>query len=161
MVEDPSADYLHRDLERLRFWQGQRMTARDFNDQARIDAQLRWWHNRALHDIPGVLEGFTVEVRDTGHVAIAKGLAVDGIGRELRLPEAVVEAIPAQVPPAGLVLLASLHEGAPARPGSSKACLPGGVVSARRGGVLRQQPWASGYSVCIGRLPRYSRQSRF
>src|SRR6266571_1601325 len=47
------------DLERLRYWQGQMLRGRDFRDQLAIAAQLRWWHNRAIHHAFGIAYGFT------------------------------------------------------------------------------------------------------
>src|SRR5262249_23851380 len=49
-----------RDLERLRYWQGQMLRSRDFRDQAAQQAELRWWHNRALHNAYGVVAGLGV-----------------------------------------------------------------------------------------------------
>jgi hypothetical protein len=42
------------EIERLRYWQGQKLRSRDFRDQMEMAAQLRWWHNRALHQAFGV-----------------------------------------------------------------------------------------------------------
>ncbi|ABA58329.1 hypothetical protein Noc_1863 [Nitrosococcus oceani ATCC 19707] len=72
------------ELERLRYWQGQTLRSVDFRDQLAIDAQLRWWHNRALHNTFGIAKGFEVEQINQNHsVKIHRGLAYDCFGREL------------------------------------------------------------------------------
>ena len=38
---------LQSDLERLRYWQGQKLCARDFSDQLSYQGQYRFWHKRA------------------------------------------------------------------------------------------------------------------
>jgi hypothetical protein len=48
------------ELQRLRYWQGQMLRSRDLRDQVATEAQLRWWHNRALHNVFGVASGFEV-----------------------------------------------------------------------------------------------------
>src|SRR6516225_2672470 len=49
-----------RNLQRLRYWQGQMLRSRDFRDQLAIEGQLRCWHNRAMHNAFGVASGFKV-----------------------------------------------------------------------------------------------------
>lgn len=77
------------EIERLRYWQGQRLRSRDFRDQIGIEAQLRWWHNRALHNAFGVRYGYDVEqVVSNGRLVAVKigcGIAYDCFGRELIL----------------------------------------------------------------------------
>jgi hypothetical protein len=77
-----------RELERLRYQQGQTIRSQDFRDQGRIERQLLAWHNRALHNVYGVakeiLEGLSTEsIGD--HVIVHTGLAYDCFGRELLL----------------------------------------------------------------------------
>lgn len=85
-----------RNLERVRYWQGQMLRSRDFNDIHAIEEQRRWWHNRALHNAYGVHQdpvdpqdptakpSFSVEL--TGNaVTVTAGLAYDSFGRELIL----------------------------------------------------------------------------
>jgi hypothetical protein len=72
------------ELQRLRYWQGQKLLSRDFRDQASYESELRWWHNRALHNAYGVSYGFQVTLDDT-HVEIDCGVAYDCYGRELIL----------------------------------------------------------------------------
>jgi hypothetical protein len=89
------------EIQRLRFRQGQMLRSDDFRDQAAIEAQLRWWHNRALHNAYGVIHGFAVELRQTAgqwiaHVAPGShiGLAYDCFGRELVLLQPQTIALP-------------------------------------------------------------------
>jgi hypothetical protein len=86
------------ELERLRFWQGQILRSRDFRDQTSIEAQMRHWHNRALHNAYGVALG--LEATAVGPmnaptaVRVSCGLAYDCFGRELILPRTTQIAIP-------------------------------------------------------------------
>jgi hypothetical protein len=89
-------------LERFRYWQGQKLLARDFRDQFAREAQLRWWHNRALHNAFGVSFGFQVSrvIEDGGFVAVRVtcGVAYDCFGRELILQDTRTIALPSDVP---------------------------------------------------------------
>jgi hypothetical protein len=86
------------ELQRLRYWQGQRLRSRDFRDQLAIDAEHRWWHNRALHGAVGIAEG--LEVQQSGmQVTVTAGLGYDRYGRELLLPCSVDLELP-KIPPA-------------------------------------------------------------
>src|SRR5687767_10950559 len=75
------------EFERIRFWQGQQLRGRDFRDQIATEAQLRWWHHRALHNAFGVRYGFAVEPVPgvASVIEIGCGLAYDCFGRELIL----------------------------------------------------------------------------
>lgn len=82
----------NRNLERVRYWQGQKLRSRDFNDIHAAEEQRRWWHNRALHDAYGVHldpdspPGFHVSLNAAGTaVTVTAGLAYDCFGRELIL----------------------------------------------------------------------------
>lgn len=84
-------------LERQRYWQGQTLLSRDFNDELAHEAQRRWWHNRSLHNAFGVVDGLAVVVPDTAApdddgrqiLDVLEGLAYDAHGREIYLREAV------------------------------------------------------------------------
>jgi len=77
-----------RELQRLRYRKGQTIRSLDFRDQRRIERQLRAWHNRALHNVYGVvkdiLQGFSI-TPFADHVVVGTGLAYDSFGRELLL----------------------------------------------------------------------------
>lgn len=77
-------------IERLRYWEGQPLRSRDFNDQSALDAQARWAHNRALHRAFGVRLGLEVSLITTPGsqrvvVRVSEGVAYDCFGRELVL----------------------------------------------------------------------------
>lgn len=76
---------------RLRHGRGERLLGRDLADQADQDDQLRWWHNRALHQAYGIVDGLDVKIVE-GVATVAPGLAYDGCGRALPLTR------PRQVP---------------------------------------------------------------
>src|SRR5918912_56411 len=88
-LKEEMATPIQTEIERLRYWQGQKLGSRDFRDQALIEAQLRWWHNRALHNAFGVSRGLQVtRVPDADAftaLSVARGLAYDCYGRELLL----------------------------------------------------------------------------
>lgn len=79
-----NSNFDKRNLERQRHWQGEGLRAGDFNDQSANDAQLRWWHNRAVHNAYGVADGFEVR-RAANTVKVSAGIAYDMFGRELVL----------------------------------------------------------------------------
>src|SRR5829696_1733644 len=85
------------ELQRLRFQQGQQLSSRDFRDQIGIEAQLRWWHNRSLHNAYGIASGFEVEQQDDS-LLVHEGLAYDCRGRELILQQPRAIALPATLP---------------------------------------------------------------
>ncbi len=81
------------ELQRLRYWQGQKLLSRDFRDQVSYESELRWWHSRALHNAYGVSYGFQVTLDDT-HVEINCGVAYDCYGREVILQTPKTMAVP-------------------------------------------------------------------
>lgn len=103
-------------LERFRYWQGQKLLARDFRDQFAREAQLRWWHNRALHNAFGIAYGFQVsrviEAREFVAVSVTCGVAYDCFGRELILQDTRTIKLPAEVPERnpGVILVVSYKE---------------------------------------------------
>ena len=98
-----------RELQRLRYRQGQLLQRRDFADQERIDSELTAWHNRALHDaygvVPGILGGLAVETSaDNSGVTVESGVAYDAYGRVLVLREQQTIAFPDGTEPVYLVI---------------------------------------------------------
>ena len=84
-----------RKLERVRYWQGQKLRSRDFNNIHAVEEQRRWWHNRALHNAYGIEEGFEASLStDNTGVVIQAGLAYDNAGRELILETEQTVTIP-------------------------------------------------------------------
>jgi len=100
-----------RNLERVRYWQGQKLRSRDFNRLHASEDQRRWWHNRALHNAYGVHEGFSVTYESSaGTIEVDAGLAYDDGGRELILEENQVVHIPDVRTDQSLVLLVRYRE---------------------------------------------------
>jgi len=82
-------------LERITFFDGQRLTAEDLTAVQSTNQQLRWLHNRSLHGW-GIAAGFSV----TGNqgdsaVQIGSGFAIDCQGREIILTSPVTKSVPA------------------------------------------------------------------
>src|SRR5438105_5035925 len=75
------------DVERFRYWQGQKLRARDFRSQAQIEAELQAWHTRALHQVYGVIRGLEVtpitDVNLIVKLTVGCGVAYDSYGRHL------------------------------------------------------------------------------
>jgi len=90
-----------RKLERVRYWQGQMLRSRDFLDIEAVEAQRRWWHNRALHNAYGVAEGLKcslVPPASPSGVSVCPGVAYDVFGRELILERPLTIPFPSSVP---------------------------------------------------------------
>lgn len=100
-----------RELQRLRYRQGQMLRSQDLNDQAVIEDQLRWWHNRGIHNaygvIAGILEGFEVELNDLSarELTVKPGVAYDCFGRELVLTRALKTKLPDEITTGSATLL--------------------------------------------------------
>ena len=83
-----------RFVERLQFFNGQRLFASDLQGIEAFNREMRWLHNQSLHQ-PGVGNGFAVS-GETGarEVKIRPGYTIDSLGREIVLTETLVEPIP-------------------------------------------------------------------
>jgi hypothetical protein len=82
-------------VERLNFFNGQRLFASDLDSLDSFHQQMRWLHNQSLHQ-PGVGRGFAVTGKKGDKVVtLQEGYAIDSDGREivLTLPRVL------QVPP--------------------------------------------------------------
>ena len=80
--------------ERIRYFTGRHMTARDFTDGDDYHRSMRYLHNRALHGW-GIACGLTVESHPEPkcrpcRVIVRCGLALDCCGREVVVPKDVV-----------------------------------------------------------------------
>jgi hypothetical protein len=82
-------------LDRIRYFTGRHMTARDFRDADAYHRTMRHLHNRVLHGW-GVACGLevTVHPRPECGVIIRCGLAIDCCGREIVVRKAVSQRIP-------------------------------------------------------------------
>ena len=119
-----------RDLQRLRYHQGQMLLSRDLRDQQTIDSQLRAWHNRSLHNTFGVAPGFgdglAVSLDGTNNrVMVETGLAYDCFGRELLLQRRKSVLLPSEVDE--MLLLIRHKDSRRSSPPDdlSRVCLPG------------------------------------
>jgi hypothetical protein len=83
-----------RFLERSRFFNGQRLFASDLQAVDDFNREMRWLHNKSLHQ-PGIGSGFAISgKKGDRQVVIQPGYAVDAEGREIVLAETVTEAVP-------------------------------------------------------------------
>ncbi|HBY98942.1 MAG: hypothetical protein M5U01_28150 [Ardenticatenaceae bacterium] len=134
-------------LERLRYRQGQMLRSQDFRDQVALEAQLRWWHNRALHNTFGIAEGLEVALDPQGQALIVcPGLAYDCFGRELILRREQRLRIPPVTQ--RMTLLARYRETGsfPRKDELAAVCIPG------RSPLLEEQPefvWKASNSLDI------------
>jgi hypothetical protein len=95
-----------RELERVRYWQGQLLASADLNTQLRVDQELRRLHNRLLHQPYGIAIGLELELDETAklklddddNVTVNCGLAYDCAGRELILQTSRAIALPDEFP---------------------------------------------------------------
>jgi hypothetical protein len=122
-------------IERLTFFNGQRLTAEDLTAVQNANKDLRWLHNRSLHGW-GIGSGYSVE-GETGasSVQIGPGYAIDCLGREIILTDPIVKTVPAvggalDGSEATFYLVAAYLDDSgqqvlESRPG---VCLPGGTV---------------------------------
>src|SRR6266566_8433232 len=81
-------------LERLEFFNGQRLLAGDLQSLESFDREMRWLHNMSLHQ-PGIGSGFAVTgKKGDATVNISPGYALDALGREIILTQPDVEQVP-------------------------------------------------------------------
>ncbi len=81
-------------IERLRFFDGQRLLASDLQGIEAFNREMRWLHNRSLHQ-PGIGKGFAVAgQRGDRVVQIGPGYALDALGREIVLTTGRTEPVP-------------------------------------------------------------------
>lgn len=92
-----------RKLERVRYWQGQMLRARDFRNLQDVEAQRRWWHNRAVHNAFGVAEGLNCKLppspTTSSNLSVSSGVAYDSFGRELILERTQSVPLPKNISP--------------------------------------------------------------
>src|SRR5689334_10203964 len=83
-----------RFIERLQFFDGQRLFAEDLQGLEQQHRELRWLHNQSLHQ-PGVASGYAVSGnKGDREVSIQPGYAIDSDGREIVLTEGEVLPVP-------------------------------------------------------------------
>jgi hypothetical protein len=82
-------------LQRVEFFSGELLTADDLTTLSANNQQLRWLHNRTMHNW-GIAFGLDVQgARGATSVTVNPGIAVDALGREVILSSPVQQPIPA------------------------------------------------------------------
>src|SRR3954471_11968309 len=74
-------------VRRLHYFSGQSLSPEDLQAEQDYHREMRYLHNRLLGQ--GVVSGLDVTAGDGSSVIVSPGLAIDGYGRELVLPEEV------------------------------------------------------------------------
>jgi hypothetical protein len=83
-----------RFIERQQFFNGQRLFADDLQSLEAFNRELRWLHNKSLHQ-PGIGNGFAVTgKKGDREVTIGPGYAIDREGHEIVLIRDQVETVP-------------------------------------------------------------------
>jgi hypothetical protein len=83
-----------RFIERLQFFNGQRLFASDLQGLEAFNREMRWLHDRSLHQ-PGIGSGFAVYgKKGDREIKIKPGYAIDSLGREIVLTETWIEPVP-------------------------------------------------------------------
>lgn len=83
-----------RFVERLQFFDGQRLFASDLQAIDAFNREMRWLHNQSLHQ-PGIGRGLAVTGRrDDREVRVGPGYALDSLGREIVLTLEQIEPVP-------------------------------------------------------------------
>lgn len=81
-------------VERLQFFNGQRLFAADLQGLEASNRELRWLHNRSLHQ-PGVGNGFSTHgEKGDRQITIGAGYAIDSLGREVIQTRTVALPVP-------------------------------------------------------------------
>jgi hypothetical protein len=81
-------------IERVRFFDNERLIASDLQAIDDFARQMRWLHNRSLHQ-PGVASGYAVAgEKGDRQVTIQPGYALDVLGREIVLTQAWTQPVP-------------------------------------------------------------------
>jgi hypothetical protein len=128
-------------LERIQFFNGQRLFASDLQSLEAFNREMRWLHNQSLHQ-PGVGSGYAVTGnKGDKQVTITPGYALNSLGQEIILTETHVEPIPPVADngagaSAFYDLTVSYPDDTALKPSETRdgICLPTGVVR------LREEP---------------------
>lgn len=83
-----------RPIERIQFFNGQRLFASDLQDLEEFNRLMRWMHNETLHG-PGVADGYAVAGnKGDSQITVQPGYAIDSQGREIVLTKAITLQVP-------------------------------------------------------------------
>lgn len=81
-------------LERITFFNGERLEADDLQTLESSNREMRWLHNQSLHQ-PGVGSGYAVTGnKGDRQVTVTPGYAIDACGREIVLTENSIQPVP-------------------------------------------------------------------
>ncbi len=84
-------------FQRPNYFEGKLLTAADFRAEQEYQNQKRWLHNRMLHGY-GVVAGLEVLIEENenagAEIIVSPGLALDGWGREIIVPESLRAKLP-------------------------------------------------------------------
>ena len=81
-------------LERIQFFNGQRLLANDLQSLESFEREMRWLHNLSLHQ-PGIGSGYAVTgKKGDRQVTVSPGYALDALGREIILTLPHTEQVP-------------------------------------------------------------------
>jgi hypothetical protein len=112
-------------LERLHFFNGQRLAAKDLELEQKYHLRVRRLLNRGLYSA-GVVNGLEVSKVDPKHVKVTTGMALDPRGREVILLSDAMLRVPAGLPTApapGYFLV--IHYNEETEPGTLADCREG------------------------------------
>ena len=81
-------------IERIQFFNGQRLFAADLQDLEEFNRMMRWLHNQSLHQM-GVASGYAVSGnKGDSQITVQPGYAIDESGREIVLTQSLVIQVP-------------------------------------------------------------------
>jgi hypothetical protein len=81
-------------IERIQFFNGQRLFAADLQDLEEFNRMMRWLHNESLHQA-GVASGYAVSGnKGDSQITVQPGYAIDESGREIVLTQPIVIQVP-------------------------------------------------------------------
>jgi hypothetical protein len=129
-----------RFIERLQFFDGQRLFASDLQALETFNRELRWLHNQSFHQ-PGVGSGFAVTGEKGGRVVnVGAGYATDVVGRESILTQEEVLAIPPDAGNKGAPVFYDLTVSYPDDSGLEESETREGICRSRGTIRLREAP---------------------
>ena len=143
-------------LNRPDFFTGQRLLATDLQSVQAYHRELRWLHNRSLHNW-GIAFGYQVTgLRGERTVTLQPGYAIDCTGRDLLLSETRVEPIPAVAAQTTYYLTVSYAEDADLTPITrGGACGSNGAVRRPEEPIVRWMTPASfrhGHDIVVATI---------
>lgn len=130
-----------RFLERQQFFDGQRLFADDLQELEAFHREMRWLHNRSLHQ-PGIGNGYAITgVKGERVVTVGAGYAIDAEGREIVLIEnRVLQVPPVSGEPGGTPATFDLTIAYPSDADLEEAETRAGVCADRGTVRLREEP---------------------